>query len=440
MAPTRRTATPMNPPVPPSPSRPPGKRAQLAGAFGNILEWYDFAVFGFLAPVMSPLFFPASDAVAGLLKTYGIFAAGYFMRPLGGVVLGWIGDRLGRKRSLQISIFLMAVPTVLVGLLPTHAALGAGAALLLILLRLVQGISVGGELIGSAAYLVETAPPGKRGLTGSLSVSGAVGGILLGSLVVTVLTALLPEAAMSAWGWRLPFLFGAVIFGAGFWLRRHMPETEAFESTREEGGIRRNPVADVLRHHLPEVFHLVLILLLYASCFYTLFVWMPAYLQDFVEPPVDRALTINTLAMVVLVLTIPLMGWLSDRIGRRLALVLAIAAFLLLVYPLFQWIDTGRVGLVLAAQLIFAVIVAGIQGPTPATMIEMFPPENRLSGVGLAYNVALALFGGTSPMVCTWLIAVTGLKTAPAFYLITLGVISLFALVLASPRRVGHAS
>ena len=424
----------MSPPLDPSP-KPVPLRTQLAGAFGNILEWYDFAVFGFLAPVMSPLFFPASDPVAGLLKTYGIFAAGYFMRPLGGVVLGWIGDRLGRRRSLQISIFLMAVPTVLVGILPTHTTLGAGAALLLILLRLVQGVSVGGELIGSAAYLVETAPPERRGLIGSLSVSGAVGGILLGSLVVTVLTALLPETALSAWGWRVPFLFGAIIFGAGFWLRRHMPETEAFESTRKEGGIRYNPVADVLRHHLPQVLHLVLILLLFASSFYTLFVWMPAYLEDFVEPPVDRALLVNTVAMVVLVLAIPLMGWLSDRIGRRLVLTLATAVFLLLAYPLFQWIDTGSLILVLAAQLIFAIILAGIQGPTPATMIAMFPPENRLSGVGLAYNLALALFGGTSPMVCTWLIAVTGLKTAPALYLITLGLITFFALVLASPRE-----
>ncbi len=200
-------------------------RHALAGTVGNILEWYDFAVYGFLAPIIGPLFFPEDDTMAGLIKTYGIFAAGYLMRPVGGIVFGHVGDRMGRKKALQLSIAMMAIPTVLVGLLPVYAQIGPMAALLLIVLRLLQGISVGGELIGSMSYLVETAPPGRRGLNGSWSVCGGVAGILLGSLVATLLNNLLSPSAMNDWGWRVPFLSGVVIFAIGSWLRRSLVES-----------------------------------------------------------------------------------------------------------------------------------------------------------------------------------------------------------------------
>ena len=207
-------------------------RHALAGTIGNVLEWYDFAVYGFLAPVISPLFFPEDDVISGLINTYGIFAAGYLMRPLGGVIFGHIGDRVGRKTALQLSIAMMAIPTVLVGLLPVYSQIGASAAILLILLRLLQGISVGGELIGSMSYLVETAPPHRRGLCGSWSVCGGIAGILLGSLMATVLTNSLSEAAMQSWGWRVPFLSGVVIFAVGSWLRRTLVESPDFEKSK----------------------------------------------------------------------------------------------------------------------------------------------------------------------------------------------------------------
>lgn len=401
----------------------------LAGTSGNILEWYDFAVFGFLAPVMSPLFFPEADPIAGLIQTYGVFAAGYLMRPLGGVLFGFIGDRLGRKRALQWSIFLMAIPTVVVGLLPTHEQLGATAALLLILLRLVQGASVGGELVGSVAWLVETADPRRRGLLGSWSLFGAISGILLGSLVVTLLNAMLDASSMASWGWRVPFLGGAVIFFVGLWLRRSMTESPDFEQAAAAGTVQHNPLVHALRENGGVVVHLVAMLLLYAAGFYMLFVWMPTYLDEMVEPPVPHALAVNTLSMVVLLAVIPLAGWLSDRVGRRPILLGASLAMAVVVYPLFLWVDGGTLQAAITAQLVFAVLIGCVQGPFPALMVELFPAQSRFSAIGVSYNVALALFGGTAPLVGTWLIERTGDLASPALYLALLSVLSFLALL-----------
>lgn len=230
----------------------------VGGIFGNILEWYDFAIFGFIAPIIGTLFFPEDDAMAGLIKTYGIFAAGYLMRPLGGVVFGFIGDKYGRKKALQLSIFMMAIPTVLLGCLPTHEQLGITATLLLILLRLLQGISVGGEWVGSVSFLVEIAPPGKKGLQGSWTLFGAIGGILLGSLVVTLMNNTLGNDAMLAWGWRIPFLAGILILIIGSWLRKGLVESPDFLKERKKDSPAQSLLKKILIyqswHHHCEFF------------------------------------------------------------------------------------------------------------------------------------------------------------------------------------------
>ncbi|MGR8935346.1 MAG: MFS transporter [Gammaproteobacteria bacterium] len=400
----------------------------VAGVIGNILEWYDFAVFGFLAPVMSPLFFPADDPLAGLIKTYGIFAAGYLMRPLGGIVFGQIGDRLGRKKALQLSIMMMAIPTVLVGVLPTHQQLGAGAPLLLIVLRLLQGISVGGELIGSVSYLVETAPNDRRGLHGSWSLFSAVGGILLGSGVVAILVNVLDHQSMQLWGWRLPFLSGILILVIGAWLRKGLAESPEFLKAKAAGTIQGNPMAEVLKEMPLRVLQLSMIILLFGTSFYILFVWMPTYLSKIVTPPVEHALWVNTVAMTLLIAVIPVAGLLSDKFGRKKVLFTATFLLGILVYPLFMLIDQGDMKAALIAQLVFATLVGSIQGPVPALMVEMFPTRSRYSAIGLGYNLTLAVFGGTSPLVCTWIIRETGDLASPAVYLLILAVVSFIGL------------
>ena len=410
-----------------------GSRHALAGTVGNVLEWYDFAVYGFLAPIMSPLFFPADNGLTGLIKTYGIFAAGYLMRPIGGIIFGYVGDRLGRKIALQWSIALMAVPTVLVGLLPVHASIGSTAAVLLILLRLVQGISVGGELIGSMSYLVETAPANRRGLAGSWSVCGGVGGILLGSLVASTLGSLLTEEAMNEWGWRIPFLMGIVIFAVGSWLRRTLVESADFEKADADEANAGLPIIAVLRDIPGRVLHLSVSILLFATSFYLLFVWMPTYLSQIVTPPVAHALGVNTTAMVLLLIMIPLGGHLSDSLGRKPIMLTATVVMGLFVYPAFLILDQGVMLYALVIQLLFAVLLGLIQGPLPAFMVECFPVKVRYTAIGLSYNITLAIFGGTAPLVSTWLIQATGDLASPAIYLVVLAVISTISMYFLKP-------
>lgn len=406
------------------------KRHVLAGTVGNILEWYDFAIYGFLAPVISPLFFPDADPIVSLIKTYGVFAAGYLMRPIGGVIFGHIGDRMGRKKALQLSIAMMAIPTVLVGLLPTYAQIGTGAAVLLIGLRLLQGISVGGELIGSMSYLVETAPPNRRGLQGSWSVCGGVAGILLGSLVATLLSNLVSPDVLKSWGWRLPFLFGVVIFAVGNWLRRTLIESPDFVTEQDTATEQRSPLSAVLHDMLGRVLHMSANILLFATSFYTLFVWMPTYLTTIVSPPIGHALLVNTIAMSLLLIWIPASGRLSDTFGRSRVILIVTALLGIVVYPLFLFVDHGSTGIALLVQVIFSLLVGCIQGPLPAFLVESFPARNRYTAIGLSYNITLAIFGGTAPLVCTWLISATDNLASPAIYLAALSAISFVSMLL----------
>jgi MHS family proline/betaine transporter-like MFS transporter len=398
-------------------------RKQIAGAIGSVLEWYDFAVFGFLAPIMSPLFFPDTDPIVGLIQTYGVFAAGYLMRPLGGVLFGYVADRIGRTQALKWSIAVMAVPTVLIGLLPTYEQWGVVATGSLILLRLIQGVSVGGELIASITFLVESAPPKRRALYGSWAIFGGIGGILLGSAVVSITEALVAPEQMATVGWRIPFLLGVVIFLVGRWLRASLSAESVVAQATDT-----LPVVRVLRQHLGSVLHLFAAMLIYSTSFYILFVWMPTYQTRMLPNPVDHAMDVNTITMLVLLLLVPVAGALGDRFGYRRIIVSGVALTGILAYPLFLWIDRGTFVAALSAGLIFAITVSWVQGPMPAVLAETFPKDIRNTGIGVAYNLVLGLMGGTAPMVCTWLIASTGNDAAPAYYLMVLAVISLIAL------------
>jgi len=394
------------------------------GNIGNVLEWYDFVVFAFLAPVIGARFFPAEDPLSALIHAFAVFAVGYLMRPIGGVLFGHLGDRLGRKRALQLSMVVMAVPTALMAVLPTHAEAGALAPVLLVLLRLCQGLSVGGEVAGSICYLVEAAPPHRRAFVGSLTILGIAAGVLLASAVVGLLSLALAPAEIHAWGWRLPFLGGLVIGTVGWWVRRGLEETAAFRQLAEAGRLARVPVIAVVRDYWPRLLQVFGANILVAVGFYTLFTWMPTYLAHIVQPPVARADLINTAATFLIGLVIPLAGWTADRVGYRRVLLGADLLYAALVVPAFQAIDRGVAGSAAAAILSLSVVHAFSNGPIPALLTDLLPTHLRYTGIALGYNLAFALFGGTAPLVATWLVKTTHDLTAPAWYIVAAALVS----------------
>lgn len=397
------------------------KKNTAAGVVGNVLEWYDFALFGFLAPIVSPLFFPGSDPVTGLIKTYGIFAGGYLMRPLGGVVFSRIEGLVGRAKALQIFIAMMALPTALMGVLPTNEQMGAWAAVLLIMLRLIQGISVGGEMVGSMTSLIESAPKNRRGLAGSWSLFGASTGLLLASVVVGLLSDGLSAEDMTQWGWRVAFLSGGVLLLIGFWL----PTEDEPSSDESSPKPVKASMGEVLRTIPGQLAHIASILLLFSTGFYTLFVWMPTYLGRIIPNPIAHAGDVNSLATVVFIIFIPLFGWLSDRVGYKPVILTGIALFSVAVIPMFGWVDHGQLSHALLATALMACIFAAVQGPMAAMLVTSVPSHLRGGAMGLAYNLSIGLFGGTAPLVSTFLIHQTGSLAAPGWYLFTLGLISL---------------
>lgn len=398
------------------------RRTTLAGIVGNVMEWYDFAVYGYFAPIIGRQFFPSDDPAASLIAAFGVFAAGFLMRPVGGLIFGHIGDRIGRKAALTVSVLAMAIPTFLIGVLPGHATIGVAAAVLLVALRMIQGVSVGGEYTTSVVFLVETAQPHRRGLAGSWSTVGATLGTLLGSAVGAVLTSVLSSDAVESWGWRVPFVLGLVVGLVGLYVREHIPEPAT--SARNEPA-SRTPVWEAFREHSRTMLKISGLNVLNAVGFYTAFVFVVTYMQKVSRLSAERALDINTLNMIVLVVVLPLAGAMSDRLGRKPLLLAASLAALVLAWPLF-WLIAHPVPMLAAlGQLGFAIIVGTYCGVIPVTMVEAFPARVRCSAVSIGYNLCLGIVGGTSPLVATWLIERTHDDLSPAFYVMAAAAISL---------------
>ena len=389
-----------------------------------MLEWYDFAVYGTLAPILGKLFFPADDPTASLLAAFGVFAIGYAARPLGGIILGHIGDRMGRKPALILSVMMMGAGTTAIGVLPTHAEIGTAAAVLLVVLRILQGLSVGGEYPSSIVFLAEHAPPERRGYVASWPMFGSVVGFLLGSALGALISNFMSEAALEAWGWRLPFLFGAVIALCGVLFRRHMSEPPAFAAARAPTAA---PIVAAFREHWRAIVQIIGLSLVNAVGFYLLWVYATSYLTDRMHVSTADALDINTLSLVVMMPAVTLSAILSDRIGRKPLLYFVSLGTLLLAWPLWWLMHHQSFLLILLGQVGFAVLYGAGYAGLSAVMIEILPAGVRCSASAIGYNICLGLFGGTTPLVATYLVERTADDFAPAYYLMATAVISLIA-------------
>jgi MHS family proline/betaine transporter-like MFS transporter len=417
--------------------RAPGLRHRIMGGFiGNVVEWYDFAVYGYLAGVIAPVFIPADSPTAGLIATYGIFSAGFLMRPLGAVVFGWFGDRHGRARTMQISVVMMALPTLLLGLLPSYASVGLLAPILLVVVRLVQGLSVGGEFSSSATYLVETAPTGKRGLTGSWANIGSMTGSLMGVGAAALATSIFDPETLSAWAWRLPFLAGALLGTTAILIRRNLHTSERFaahHAAREP----TSPLLQAFTTNRRETLLAIAFASAYGACFYVAFVYLPEWLSGQGLMPRNTALTINTAMTLLVIPAMPLTAMVGDRLlPRRTWVGLSLLVLAVCAWPLYAWMiaaDGSTVSVVVATAVTFALLSVPL-GSAPALFVEMFPESDRLSGYSVAFNIGLGVVGGTTPMVATGLIAATGIVTVPALYMTATAILAVVALAFTPDR------
>lgn len=408
----------------PAAAAPVGPRALLAGALGNVLEWYDFAAYGFLAAIFAKNFFPDSDAFVGLIAAFGVFAASFVMRPVGGIVFGHIGDRYGRRQALFISAAMMTASTVAIGLLPTYASIGAAAPALLLLLRLLQGLSIGGEYTTSAIFLAENAKVRRRGLIASFAGCGASGGTLLGSMVGAATATLMSTDDLIAWGWRIPFLLGILLGGFTLYLRGSSTSAREAPSPRAH---RSLPLVEAMRSDGREMIRAAVLNLTLGVSFYMLFVYLTTYMQQ-VDGLTERlSLQINTVSMLAVLALAPVFAALSDRVGRKPVVCGGLIGLILFSWPLFRLLDSGDAVFALAGQLGFAVLVAAYAGPMPCVLVEMFRPATRCTALSLSYNLALGLAGGTAPMVAVYLVNREQFDMGPAAYLIVVSALSLIA-------------
>jgi MHS family proline/betaine transporter-like MFS transporter len=405
------------------------RRAIRAAAIGNTVEWYDFAIYGFLATFIAEKFFPSGDETAALLNTFAIFAAAFFMRPLGGFFFGPLGDRIGRQKVLAIVILLMSGSTFVIGLVPSYQTIGVAAPLLLLLLRCVQGFSAGGEYGSGACFLAEYAPDKHRGFVVSFLVWSVVVGFLLGSLTVTGLQTVLSDSAMDSYGWRIPFLIAGVLGGVGLYIRLRLGDTPEFEALRDEGEVASSPLKEAVTTSWRPIVQIAGLVVIHNVGFYIVFTFLPSYFTKTLGFTKTDAFVSITVASVVALVLIPPLGALSDRIGRKPLLLAGSAAFALLAYPLFLLLNSGSLAAAVGAHAALAAIESVFVCASLAAGAELFTTRVRSSGYSIGYNLSVAVFGGTAPYVATWLVARTGNDLAPAFYVIAAAIVT-FATVL----------
>jgi MHS family proline/betaine transporter-like MFS transporter len=401
------------------------RRAVRGAAIGNAVEWYDFAIYSTLAVYIAAKFFPSGDDTAALLSTFAVFAAAFFMRPLGGFFFGPLGDRIGRQRVLALVILLMSGSTFAIGLVPSYDSIGVFAPLLLLFLRCLQGFSAGGEYGSGACYLAEYAPDRNRGFVVSFLVWSVVVGFLLGSLTVIGLETLLSEGAMASYGWRIPFLMAGVLGVVGLYIRLRLGDTPDFEKLRESGEVSATPLREALSTSWRPILQIAGLVVIHNVGFYVVFTFLPTYFTKTLGFTKTNAFVSITVASIVALILIPPLGALSDRVGRKPLLIAGAIGFAVFTYPLFLLLNAGSLGGAIAAHAGLAAIESVFVSASLAAGAELFATRVRSSGYSIGYNVSVAVFGGTAPYVATWLVARTGSEVAPAYYVITAAIITL---------------
>ena len=396
-------------------------RTALAGLIGNVLEWFDFAVYGYFASDIGRQFFPQSSHTAQQLLAFAVFALGFGARPFGSLILGPVGDRIGRRALLTLSIMLMGGATLLLGLLPTYEQIGVAAPVLLVTMRIIQGLSLGGEFTGSMVYTTEQASPLMRGLISSSTAAGTTIGFILGSGSAWLVNALLSPADVAAWGWRIPFVASISLCIFGWFLRRGIHETA---EGLKAAAIRPPLIPSLVADWLPIVRTFGIVAMTNAA-YYLTFTYAVERRKSLTGEGGEAFLLANTLSLVVVLISKPFGGWLSDRTGRRRLMLALTVAVMSLIYVALRLMLYGAPRQFILGQILLAVPIGMALGLQGAMVVEIFPLRTRVTSMSFAYSITLALAGGTAPLVSAWLIEKLGHPLAPAYYIMLYGAIGL---------------
>lgn len=414
------------------------KRNILAAVIGNALEWYDFLVFAFMTPIVAKLFFPSnpadpSDNINQILLTTAVFGVGFFMRPVGGIVLGLYGDRKGRKAAMVMVTGLMAVAIALITLAPTYAAVGLLAPMFIVMARLLQGFAAGGEFGTSTALLIELAPAGKRGFYGSWQMTGQMTALLLGAAIGTLITDIFTQEQLMDWAWRLPFAFGLLIVPVAIYIRRNVEEPEAFKqlkAAQAAGTVKQIGVLEMLRTYRRETLVGMGLVVTCTVSIYITFTYLVTFSTVTLKLPLHDTFLVQMAGAALMVVLMPFMGAWSDRVGRRPLLIGSLLGYMVVLLPLYAWLtNEPSVSKLMIVQMIISVFVAAFFGVFSTVMAEMFPANVRSVGMSMAYNVAVMIFGGFAQFIVTWLIRTTGSPMSPAYYVmfgVALGLLASF--------------
>jgi MHS family proline/betaine transporter-like MFS transporter len=393
-------------------------RATVGASIGNLVEWFDFAVYGYLATYIATNFFPSGNPTAGLLSTFAVFAAAFFVRPLGGLFFGPLGDRIGRQRVLASVIILMSAATFAIGLLPGYATIGIWAPVLLVAARLLQGFSAGGEFGGGATFLAEYSPDDRRGYMVSWLEFSTLIGFILGSGTVLVLNSALGEEAMTSWGWRIPFLIAGPLGIVGLYIRLKLEDTPEFRALESSGEVSQSPFRETIVENWRQILQVGGLVIIQNVGFYVVLVYMQTYITEQLGFSSLSASISTVLTLLVAMILIPPLGALSDRVGRKPLLIASCVGFAVLTYPLFLLLNAGNLVAAILAHVVLGILQAIFISTSVAALTELFPTRVRYGGFSIGYNISVAIFGGSAPYLATWLISTTGNPLSPAFYVI----------------------
>lgn len=407
------------------------RRAIFATVIGSGLEWFDFSGYAFFAAIIGKLFFPAGSDTTSLLLALATFGVGFVVRPIGGIVFGIYADRVGRKKALSLAMLIMAAGSAIIAFAPTYETIGIAAPCLIVLARMLQGLSAGGEMGGATAFLTEHAPADKRAFYSSWIQTSVGFAVVIGSLVGTLIVSTMSPESLTSWGWRIPFVVGMLVAPVGYYIRLKIDETPEFAHEAERA---ETPLRDVIREYPRQVVSSLLMVVLWTVCTYVILFYVPTYATRSLHMPQQEGFISGIVSGAVLMVMAPIFGTLSDRIGKARVLRTAAVAILVLTYPLFSYLNNAPTfATLLTFQVIFGVLIAAYTGPILALFTEMFPSRVRTTGLSLAYNGAVTIFGGFASFIITWLMQLTGDAKSAAYYIIFAAVVSLFGAMLMKP-------